>query len=70
VGLIATPLLQTNFLPDLTQVKVLFPATDLIPALVHLVPALTAALAGISGRDNEREITDKNATSFLFMYRA
>jgi hypothetical protein len=37
------PLFQTNFLPDLMQVYVLFPATDLMPTLVHLAPAFAAA---------------------------
>jgi hypothetical protein len=43
----ATPLFQTNFLPDLMQVNVLFPTTDLVPTLVHLAPALVAECAGI-----------------------
>jgi hypothetical protein len=49
------------------QVKVLFPTVDLIPTLVHLPPALTAALAGIRGRDRESESIDKNAISLLFI---
>ena len=62
-----TPLFQTNFLPDLMQVKVLFPTADLMPTFVHLSPALTAALAGIMGRDKEIEIIDKKAINFLAM---
>ena len=50
VGLLtATPLSQTNFFPDLMQVKVLPDATDFAPALLHAAPALTAACAGTSG---------------------
>jgi hypothetical protein len=64
-----TPLFQTNFLPDLTQVKVLFPATDLMPTLVHLAPALVAAFAGISGSNTKRESIDKIAISLLFIYK-
>jgi hypothetical protein len=63
-----TPLSQANFFPDLMQVKVLLPVTDLIPTLVHLAPALAAALAGINGRNTKRETIDKNAISFLFMH--
>jgi hypothetical protein len=51
------------------QVKVLFPTVDLIPALVHLPPALAAALAGINGRNTKRETIDKNAISLLFTYQ-
>jgi hypothetical protein len=41
------PLFQTNFLPDLIQVYVLFPTTDLLLIFVHLAPAFTAAFTGI-----------------------
>ena len=61
------PLFQTNFLPDLTQVKVLFPATDLMPTLVHLAPAFVAEFAGISGRNNKRGSIDKIAISLLII---
>ena len=61
---IVAPLFQTNFLPELMQVKVLLPTADLMPSFVHLSPALTAALTGVKGRD--KESTDKNATSFNF----
>jgi hypothetical protein len=63
----ATPLLQTNFLPDLTHVNVLPAVTKVIPALLHLSPALAAAFAGMSRADRERESIDKNAKSFLFI---
>jgi hypothetical protein len=42
-ALIATPLFQTSFVPDLTQVN-FFPAfVAVAPALVHLAPALEVA---------------------------
>ena len=62
----ATPLFQTNFLPDLTHVNVLPAATEVIPALLHLAPALAAAFTGIMGVDRKRESIEKNAISFLF----
>ena len=43
---IATPLSQTNFLPDLMQVKVLPEAVAVFPAFGHVEPALTAAFTG------------------------
>jgi hypothetical protein len=42
-ALITTPLFQTSFVPDLTQVN-FFPAfVAVAPALVHLAPALGVA---------------------------
>jgi hypothetical protein len=38
--LIATPLFQTSFFPDLTQVNFLPASLAVAPALVHLAPAL------------------------------
>jgi hypothetical protein len=61
-----TPLFQTNFLPDLTHVNVLPDETEVIPALVHAPPTLTAAFAGMRGVDNKRESIDKEVISFLF----
>jgi hypothetical protein len=66
--LVDIPLSQTNLLPDLMQVKVLVPTTDLMPTLVHLAPALAEALAGINGRDRESESIDKKEISLLFIY--
>ena len=40
---IATPLFQTSFVPDLTQVNFLPDAVAVVPALVHLAPALGVA---------------------------
>ena len=45
-ALIATPLFQTSFAPDLMQVNFFPPAVAVVPALLHLDPALTAAKDG------------------------
>jgi hypothetical protein len=49
------------------HVKVLPEATDVIPIVLQLDPALNAALAGFRGSEIDRESTDKNAIGFLFM---
>jgi hypothetical protein len=67
VSLVGTPLFQSNFLPDLTQVNVLFPTIDLIPTFVHLAPALAEAFAGISGRSDKRVNTDTAAINLFFI---
>jgi hypothetical protein len=67
---LTTPLFQTNFLPDLIHVNVFPDATELIPALLHLAPALAAAFAGIRGRDKKREKIDKNAILLFNMNRS
>ena len=41
--LTATPLFQTSFAPNLTQVNFLPDAVAVVPALVHLAPALGVA---------------------------
>jgi len=64
---VLTPLFQINFLPDLIHVKVFPDATDVIPIVLQLAPALTAAFAGIRGEDRKRESIDKKAISFLFI---
>jgi hypothetical protein len=46
-ALTATPLFQTSFVPDLTQVNFLPADIDVEPAFVHFVPAFTAAVAEI-----------------------
>jgi hypothetical protein len=49
---IVTPLFQTSFVPDLMQVN-FFPATvAVVPALVHLALALTAANDGAAITDS------------------
>jgi hypothetical protein len=55
-----TPLFQIGFFPNLMHVKVLPEAIDVIPIVLQLDPALTAALTGIRGKKIEREIADKN----------
>jgi hypothetical protein len=42
-ALTATPLFQTSFAPDLTQVNFFPEAVAVVPALVHFAPALGAA---------------------------
>jgi hypothetical protein len=41
--LITTPLFQTSFVPDLTQVNFFPLAVAVVPALLHLAPALGVA---------------------------
>ena len=41
--LIATPLFQTSFVPDLMQVNFFPLAVAVVPALLHLTPALGVA---------------------------
>jgi hypothetical protein len=41
--LIATPLFQTSFVPDLMQVNFFPLAVAVVPALLHLAPALGVA---------------------------
>ena len=52
-ALIATPLFQTSFVPDLTQVNFLPDAVAVVPALLHLAPALAAANDGAAMRDSD-----------------
>jgi hypothetical protein len=59
----ATPLFQSNFLPDLMQVNVFPAATDLFPALLQAAPALTDACEEESGMDKMRA---HNATNAVF----
>jgi hypothetical protein len=42
-ALIATPLFQTSFVPDLIHVNFLPDAVAVVPALLHLAPALGVA---------------------------
>ena len=59
---IATPLFQTNLVPDLTQ-EYLMPAEVLVcPCLVHLVPGLTAAVAIGVIVASKSALTDKSTT--------
>ena len=56
------PLLHTNFLPDLMQVYFMPATTDVWFNLVHAVPALTAAVAGLSKKVPNKAITDTAIT--------
>jgi hypothetical protein len=58
VGVTFVPLLQTNLLPDLRHVNVLPAITEVIPALLHLSPARTAAFAGMRRVERKRESID------------
>jgi hypothetical protein len=49
------------------HVKVLPEATDVIPKVLQLDPALTAATDGARGSVSDRESIDKKVISFLFM---
>jgi hypothetical protein len=62
-GLIATPLFQTNLLPCLTQEYLMLETVLVVPALVHLVPAMDAEKAGIPMRTNEA--VNEKAANFL-----
>ncbi len=61
----ATPLFQSNFLPDLMQVNVFPAATALFPALLQAAPALTDACEEESGMDKMRAHTATNAVFCL-----
>jgi hypothetical protein len=52
-ALIATPLFQTSFVPDLTHVNFLPEAVAVAPAFVHFAPALTAAKEGAAIRERD-----------------
>jgi hypothetical protein len=52
-------------LPDLTHVKVLPEAIEVMPTVLQDVPALTAAFTGIAGSNRKR--IEKNAISLLIM---
>jgi hypothetical protein len=57
-------------LPDLIHVNVFPDATELIPALLHLAPALAAAFAGTICVAMKRANIDKNAITLLFISKA
>jgi hypothetical protein len=66
VGLaITTPLFQSNFFPDLIQVKVLLAVAETFPTFGHGEPALTAALAGFENSKIVKAINEKRATRFF-----
>jgi hypothetical protein len=56
----ATPLFQTSFVPDLTQVNFFPDAVAVDPAFVHLAPALgAAALSGVARDTSNATITTR-----------
>jgi hypothetical protein len=61
--LIATPLFQTSFVPDLMQVNFFPDAVAVDPAFVHLVPALGAAAC--KGPAIPNKAITKDAKNFL-----
>ena len=65
-ALTARPLFHTSLVPDLTQVNFFPAAVAVVPALVHLAPALTAALEGAATKERER-ITDSRIRNFVRM---
>ena len=65
-ALTVTPLFHTSLFPDLTHVYFLPAETEVAPALVHLAPALTAALEGAVTKERER-ITDRRIRNFVRM---
>ncbi len=63
--LIATPLFQTNFLPDLTQVNFLPEAMEVDPALAQLAPVLIAPIAGDVSKELIKAIETTKARVFF-----
>ena len=58
VDLIKTPLFQTNFFPDLTQVYFIFETVLVVFTFVHLVPVRGADAAGMKVVKNIAVIMD------------
>ena len=67
VILIAFPLFQISFLPDLTQKYLTPPVVLVIPTLVHFVPAIVAACTGVENADRNTAAsrTVDNALNFM-----
>ena len=63
----ATPLDQTNLLPDLRHVYFFPEEIVVLPAFLHAPPGWMEAFTTIEGRRIDRENIDKYAMSFLFM---
>ena len=64
--LIATPLFQINFFPDLIQVYLIHAEVAVAPILVHDVPGLGAAVA-IGEITASIKLKERRAKSFLRM---
>ena len=59
-ALIATPLFQTSFVPDLIQVNFLPEAVAVAPTFAHLSPVFTAAKDGTVNREiNKKRVRNK-----------
>ena len=65
--LLITPLFQIVFLPDLMQVKVLFPTTEVIPAFEHFAPALVAAFTDVEDSKTRKVSIVIKAVNFFFI---
>ena len=65
-ALTVTPLFHTSLFPDLTHVYFFPAAVAVVPALVHLAPALTAALEGAATKERER-VRERRIRNFLRM---
>jgi hypothetical protein len=63
--LIATPLFQTSFVPDLTHVNFLPDAVAVDPALVHLAPALGVAAWTGATRDKSKKAESVSVVHFF-----
>jgi hypothetical protein len=64
-ALIATPLFQTRFFPDLMQVNFLPDAVAVDPALVHLAPALGVAAWTGATRDKSKKAESVSVVHFF-----
>jgi hypothetical protein len=66
-GSIATPLLQTSFLPDLMHVNFAPDAVFVELSFVQMAPTFTAPLAGKTGRSAKAKVIDRPyAIFFIF----
>jgi len=63
--LIATPLFQTSFVPDLTHVNFLPDAVAVDPAFMHFDPAFTAANDGAATKEIIRAIAKTKRDRFI-----
>jgi hypothetical protein len=67
VEVVATPLFQTNFLPDLMQVNFLPWEVLIWPLVVHAEPVLIAAKAGIAREDPDIARAITSDRDFILM---
>ena len=72
-GASETPLFQSNFLPDLTQVNFLVLVKLMLPIFLQVLPALTAECAGMTNREAARVVVmvaDRRLTMTRGYWRA